>query len=74
MKQAAKHMGVPGPDTEDLKKLDKPFSDDILKIEIFCPQHQNLSVGDVPGLFYSKYDLKPDWCLCLASCAPIAVG
>lgn len=56
--QAAKHMGVPGPDTEDLKNLDKRLSDDILRIEIFGPQHQNLSVVDVPGLFHSKFDPK----------------
>jgi hypothetical protein len=57
-------MGVPGPDTEDLKNLDKRFSDDILRIEISGPQHQNLSVVDVPGLFHSKYVPKRDWCVC----------
>ncbi|RLM00109.1 hypothetical protein CFD26_107993 [Aspergillus turcosus] len=54
--EAAKHMGVPGPDTEDLKNLDKRFSDDILRIEIFGPQHRNLSVVDVPGLFHNPTD------------------
>ncbi|PKX97711.1 dynamin-like protein [Aspergillus novofumigatus IBT 16806] len=54
--EAAKHMGVPGPDTEDPKNLDKRFSDDILRIEIFGPQHQNLSVVDVPGLFHNPTD------------------
>lgn len=57
-------MGVPGPDTEDPKNLDKRFSDDILRIEIFGPQHQNLSVVDVPGLFHSTHHPKRDQCLC----------
>ncbi|KAF7122572.1 hypothetical protein CNMCM5793_000597 [Aspergillus hiratsukae] len=54
--EAAKHMGVPGPDTEDLKNLDKRFSDDILRIEISGPQHRNLSVVDLPGLFHNPTD------------------
>lgn len=38
----------------NLEGLDKQFSDDILKIELLGPQHQHLSVFDVPGLFHSK--------------------
>ncbi|RHZ49646.1 dynamin-like protein [Aspergillus thermomutatus] len=51
--EAAKRMGVPGPDTEDLKNMAKRFSDDILRIEISGPHHRNLSVVDVPGLFHN---------------------
>ncbi|KAF4154389.1 hypothetical protein CNMCM6936_008752 [Aspergillus lentulus] len=58
--EAAKHMGVPGPDTEDPKNLDKRFSDEILRIEIFGPQHQNLSVVDVPGLFHNPTDYQTE--------------
>ena len=47
-------MGVPGPSTQDLENLEKRFSDDILKIELSGPEHQHLSVVDVPGLFHSK--------------------
>jgi hypothetical protein len=47
-------MGLPGPSTKDLENLEKRFSDDILKIELSGPDHQHLSVVDVPGLFHSK--------------------
>lgn len=46
-------MGIPGPSTTNLEDLDKRFSDDILKIELSGPDHEHLSVVDVPGLFHS---------------------
>lgn len=46
-------MGLPGPD-DDIENLEKRFSDDILKIELSGPQHNHLSVVDVPGLFHSQ--------------------
>ncbi len=46
-------MGLPGPNA-DIENLEKRFSDDVLKIELSGPEHNHLSVVDVPGLFHSK--------------------
>lgn len=56
-------MGVPGPKTTDLEKLDKRFSGDILKIELSGPDHRHLSVVDVPGLFHSTKTIEISQCL-----------
>ena len=45
-------MGLPTT-KDDIENLEKRFSDDILKIELSGPNHQHLSVVDVPGLFHS---------------------
>ncbi|KFY50419.1 hypothetical protein V495_00273 [Pseudogymnoascus sp. VKM F-4514 (FW-929)] len=59
--EAAVHMGLPGPNN-DIENLEKRFSDDILKIELSGPNHTNLSVVDVPGLFHNptKYQTEED--------------
>jgi hypothetical protein len=51
-------MGLPDPNGDDLEDINKRFSDDILKIELSGPDHQHLSVVDVPGLFHSKNTMK----------------
>lgn len=43
-------MGVPGPD-EPLGNGRPTFSDDIFKIELCGPDHDNLSIIDIPGIF-----------------------
>ncbi|EKV08712.1 hypothetical protein PDIG_65760 [Penicillium digitatum PHI26] len=51
--EAACCMGIPGPKAKNLEDVEKRFSDDILKIELSGPDHRNLSVVDVPGLFHN---------------------
>ncbi|KAL5334146.1 P-loop containing nucleoside triphosphate hydrolase protein [Aspergillus crustosus] len=60
--EAAEAMGIPGPSTTDIENIDKRFSDDILKIELSGPEHNHLSVVDVPGLFHNptKYQTDED--------------
>ncbi|KAL4782886.1 P-loop containing nucleoside triphosphate hydrolase protein [Aspergillus varians] len=60
--EAAEAMGIPGPGATDLENIDKRFSDDILKIELSGPEHNHLSVVDVPGLFHNptKYQTEED--------------
>ncbi|KAL4879270.1 P-loop containing nucleoside triphosphate hydrolase protein [Aspergillus karnatakaensis] len=60
--EAAEAMGIPGPSTTDIENIEKRFSDDILKIELSGPDHQHLSVVDVPGLFHNptKYQTDED--------------
>ncbi|KAL4939601.1 hypothetical protein BDV06DRAFT_224873 [Aspergillus oleicola] len=60
--EAAEAMGIPGPSATDLENIDKRFSDDILKIELSGPDHNHLSVVDVPGLFHNptKYQTEED--------------
>ncbi|KFY29107.1 hypothetical protein V491_00184 [Pseudogymnoascus sp. VKM F-3775] len=59
--EAAVYMGLPGPN-DDIENLEKRFSDDILKIELSGPNHTNLSVVDIPGLFHNptKYQTEED--------------
>ncbi|KAL4995133.1 P-loop containing nucleoside triphosphate hydrolase protein [Aspergillus recurvatus] len=60
--EAAEVMGIPGPSTTDLENIHKRFSDDILKIELSGPEHNHLSVVDVPGLYHNatKYQTEDD--------------
>lgn len=57
-------MGLPTTKMEEgLERLDKGFSDDVLGIELFGPEHRHLSVVDVPGLFHSMlaYSQSLSW-------------
>lgn len=47
-------MGLPPRSQVDIENLNKRVSDDVLSIELDGPEHQHLSVVDVPGLFHSK--------------------
>ncbi|KAL6233526.1 hypothetical protein BDW75DRAFT_241925 [Aspergillus navahoensis] len=60
--EAAEIMGIPGPTKADLESIPKRFSDDILKIELSGPEHNHLSVVDVPGLYHNatKYQTEDD--------------
>ncbi|KAK1240468.1 hypothetical protein MKX07_004496 [Trichoderma sp. CBMAI-0711] len=60
--EAAKCMGLPGSDDQDVQNLEKRFSDDILRIEISGPDEHHLSVVDVPGLFHNptKFQTRED--------------
>ncbi|KAJ5752683.1 hypothetical protein N7520_009600 [Penicillium odoratum] len=60
--EAARCMGIPGPNTKNLEDVEKRFSDDILKIELSGPDHRHLSVVDVPGLFHNptKFQTEED--------------
>ncbi|KAL5048581.1 hypothetical protein BDW71DRAFT_213326 [Aspergillus fruticulosus] len=60
--EAAEIMGIPGPNTTDLENIPKRFSDDILRIELSGPEHNHLSVVDVPGLYHNatKYQTEDD--------------
>ncbi|KAL7808711.1 P-loop containing nucleoside triphosphate hydrolase protein [Trichoderma gracile] len=60
--EAAKCMGLPGSDDQDVQNLTKRFSDDILRIEISGPEEHHLSVVDVPGLFHNptKFQTRED--------------
>lgn len=51
--QAAECMGLPTTQSENVRDIDKRFSDGILKIELSHPEHRHLNVVDVPGLFHS---------------------
>ena len=43
-------MGVTGPNKKH-EEGKKSFSDDVLKIDYSGPDHENLSIIDVPGIF-----------------------
>ncbi|KAL4796324.1 P-loop containing nucleoside triphosphate hydrolase protein [Aspergillus venezuelensis] len=60
--EAAEVMGIPGPSATELENINKRFSDDILKIELSGPEHNHLSVVDVPGLFHNatRYQTEED--------------
>jgi hypothetical protein len=47
-------MGLPAASDHHFEDLTKRFSDDVLRIELFGPEHHHLSVVDVPGLFHSE--------------------
>lgn len=46
-------MGLPGPE-DDIERVDKRFSNDVLKVEISGPKQDHLSFVDIPGLFHSE--------------------
>ena len=54
-------MGLPG-SGDDVEKIDKRFSSDVLKIELSGPHHNHLSFIDIPGLFHNptKYQTEED--------------
>jgi len=47
-------MGLPSSTQKDLENLERRLSDDVLSITLSGPEHQHLSIVDVPGLFHSK--------------------
>jgi hypothetical protein len=47
-------MGLPKPGAKLTEGLERRFSSDVLKIELFGNNQQHLSVVDVPGLFHSE--------------------
>jgi hypothetical protein len=52
--QAAIAMGLPPSTMKDVDNLERRFSDDVLSITLSGPEHQHLSIVDVPGLFHSE--------------------
>lgn len=48
-------MGLPPSTMKDIDNLERRFSDDVLSITLSGPEHQHLSIVDVPGLFHSKW-------------------
>ena len=50
-------MGVTGPNKEH-EEGEKSFSDDVLKIDYRGPDHENLSIIDVPGIFRNPQEGK----------------
>ncbi|KAL3455527.1 P-loop containing nucleoside triphosphate hydrolase protein [Aspergillus heterothallicus] len=60
--EAAEFMGLPGPNTKNIEKIAKRFSDDFLKIELSGPDQHHLSVVDVRDLFHNttKYQTAED--------------
>jgi hypothetical protein len=47
-------MGLPPSTQKNVDLIDRRFSDDVLSITLSGPEHQHLSIVDVPGLFHSK--------------------
>lgn len=51
-------MGLPRAGATGLDNIEKRFSDNVLKVELSGPEHNHLSVVDVPGLFHSMLTEK----------------